>query len=278
MIAAARKRNGSVLTRLSKAPVKWTRRLDRTANRGLERAHPPLSRAGRRSKAAAQRGAAVAGPRLRPVGFLVLPRPRARRPGIAPDRRRRGAGGDPGQRRRHPPASPRLRDVAAGAYLVASQFVDYRGGGDRPARLRQPARESPSRRRWKSAPRARRNHMRAGLGLAAVALGLPAGRRIGGGGLPRRRPGLVSIAVVLLVDLPHGLDAGTQTSRFSGATAVLKDGFYAELAAAAGPVLAGLLYYARPCRIRINLSEGPQRPKKKTTTQASSPATPARRA
>ena len=60
--------------------------------------------------------------------------------------------------------------------------------------------------------------------------------------------------MILLVDLPAGLDEGAQTSRFAGATAVLDDGFYAELAAAAGLVIGGLLYYARPCRIRINLS------------------------
>jgi hypothetical protein len=65
--------------------------------------------------------------------------------------------------------------------------------------------------------------------------------------------GLLSLAI-LLVDLPSGLDAGRGSPRFSGATAVLEDGFYAELAAAAGLVVAGLLYYARPCRIRINLS------------------------
>ena len=93
------------------------------------------------------------------------------------------------------------------------------------------------------------------VGALAIVLGLlglgRAQRRLGLGvaGL-----GLVAVAAILLVDLPAGLDTGAQTSRFAGATAVLEDGFYAELAAAGGLVLAGLLYYARPCRIRTNSS------------------------
>ncbi len=79
---------------------------------------------------------------------------------------------------------------------------------------------------------------------------------------PRRRGlaravvvlGLLSLALILLIDRPSGLELGAQASRFAGAHAVLDDGFYAELAAAAALVLGGLLYYARPCRIRINLS------------------------
>ncbi|HWO46740.1 MAG TPA: hypothetical protein VNM41_01670, partial [Solirubrobacterales bacterium] len=93
------------------------------------------------------------------------------------------------------------------------------------------------------------------VGLAAIALGLLALRREERRlGLLVAALGLVSIAVILIVDLPHGLDEGSQTSRFAGASAVLEDGFYAELAAAGGLLLAGLLYYARPCRIRISLS------------------------
>src|SRR5262249_48320248 len=79
---------------------------------------------------------------------------------------------------------------------------------------------------------------------------------------PRRRGlarlvavlGLLAIALIMLVDLPTGLDASAQSARFAGATAVLEPAFYAQLAAAAGLVLGGLLYTARPCRIRISLS------------------------
>jgi hypothetical protein len=93
------------------------------------------------------------------------------------------------------------------------------------------------------------------LGAAAGVLGLLAlVRERRNYGLLVAGLGLVAIAVILLVDLPVGLDVGSQSSRFAGATAVLEDGFFAELAAAGGMVLAGLLYYARPCRIRISLS------------------------
>src|SRR6185295_5975237 len=93
------------------------------------------------------------------------------------------------------------------------------------------------------------------VGLAAMAIGVLALRREAKRlGLLVAALGLISLAVILLVDLPRGLDEGAQTSRFAGASAVLQGGFFAELAAAGGMVLAGLLYYARPCRIRINLS------------------------
>ena len=94
------------------------------------------------------------------------------------------------------------------------------------------------------------------LAVLAGALGALASR-------PRARPrlglviaahGLLALAVVLLVDRPAGLDAGNLTSSFAAAKAVLGDGFYAELAAAAGLASAGVLYYARPCRIRISSS------------------------
>jgi len=66
--------------------------------------------------------------------------------------------------------------------------------------------------------------------------------------------GAASVAVILLIDLPHGLDVGTLSSRFAGASAVLEKGFSAELAAAGAMLLSGVLYIARPCLIRINLS------------------------
>jgi hypothetical protein len=53
--------------------------------------------------------------------------------------------------------------------------------------------------------------------------------------------GLLSLAVVLLVDLPSGTDVGVEATRFSGARAVLYDPFYIEIAAAVGLMLGGLL-------------------------------------
>jgi len=145
--------------------------------------------------------------------------------------------------------------VATGACLVASQFIDYRaveigqpGYAGVPDAARAPTVDA-------RAAGAAHAYLLVPIGVAAAALGLLALRREARRlGLLVAALGLLSLAVILLVDLPHGLDEGAQTSRFAGASAVLEDGFYAELAAAGGMVLAGLLYYARPCRIRINSS------------------------
>ena len=79
--------------------------------------------------------------------------------------------------------------------------------------------------------------------------------------------GLVAVATILLVDLPQGTDAGAQTSRFAGATAVLLDGFYAELrdSGGAGSCRTALLCAAVPNTNQL-VRKGRKRPKKKTTT------------
>jgi hypothetical protein len=145
--------------------------------------------------------------------------------------------------------------VAAGACLVASQFIDYRAveiGQPGYANLPDVAQIPTTDER---AAGDAHLYLLVPVGVIAIALGLLGLRRDARRlGLLVLALGLLSLAVILLVDLPKGLDEGTQTSRFAGASAVLEDGFYAELAAAGGMVLAGLLYYARPCRIRINLS------------------------
>jgi hypothetical protein len=145
--------------------------------------------------------------------------------------------------------------TAAGALLVASQFIDYRAveiGQPGYAGLPDVARAPTVDVRTAGAAHA---YLLVPVGIAAMALGgLALRRKAKRLGLVVAALGLLSLAVILLVDLPAGLDEGTQTSRFAGTSAVLEDGFYAELAAAGAMVLAGLLYYARPCRIRINLS------------------------
>jgi hypothetical protein len=145
--------------------------------------------------------------------------------------------------------------IAAGICLVVSQFIDYRAveiGQPGYAGLSQVAKPPTEAVRTAGEAHA---YLLVPIGAVAIALGLL--------GLVRERQrlgllvaalGLLAIAVTLLVDLPAGLDVGSQSSKFAGATAVLEDGFFAELAAAGGMVLAGLLYYARPCRIRISLS------------------------
>ena len=252
MIAARRRRIGSLPERLHKR----SRQLDRIGNRGLERAYPTVRVAKRRGERAGRRAWTWLWPRLRPLlGFFfraVAVLERWVRRGCALLVRAATAASaviTPGRA-----AAAVL--IAAGACLVASQFIDYRAveiGQPGYAGLGDVAAAAPT----VEARTAGDAHayLLVPVGVLAMALGALALRREAKRlGLLVAALGLLSLAVILLVDLPHGLDEGAQTSRFAGASAVLEDGFFAELAAAGGMVLAGLLYYARPCRIRINLS------------------------
>ena len=280
MIAARRRRLGPVFLKLAKRPARWSRAVDRAANRGLERAHPVLVRGAHRSRTLAKRAGTAAAPVLRPAGAVLFG-------GIARGERwarATGAAAVRGATRASALVTPRRAIaaviVAAAACLVASQFLDYRAveiGQPGYAGLASVA--SPPTEDVRSAGEAH-SYLLVPLGLIAVALGVLGAvrdrRRLG---LMVAALGLIAIAVILLVDLPDGLDEGAQTSRFAGAEAVLEDGFYAELAAAAGLVLAGLLYYARPCRIRTNSSgRAASARRRRPRRRASSPARVARRA
>jgi hypothetical protein len=230
---------------------RWSRQVDRAGNRGLERAHPGVVRARHYTGL----GWAWLWPRLRPLLALFFR-------GVALIERGirwlctllvRLAGA--ASKAIIPARAAAVVLIAAGACLVVSQFIDYRAveiGQPGYAGLPQVAHAPTVEARNAGAAHA---YLLVPIGVAAVALGLLAllreRHRLG---LLVAALGLVSIAVILLVDLPAGLDEGAQASRFAGTTAVLEDGFFAELAAAGGMVLGGLLYYARPCRIRISLS------------------------
>lgn len=262
MIAAARSRKPSPPARVSSAAVKWTRRADRAANRGLERTFPVLLRVGHVAGAIFDAVIAWLGARLRWLGARLRPlasrffRGLARLEALL----RRACGlAARAATSASAVATPRRAIgaviVAAGACLIASQFLDYRGVEiGQPGYAGLPDVAKPPTVDVRTAGEAH-SYLLIPLGVLAAFLGAACIRRdrprlaLGAAGL-----GLVGIAVIVLVDLPQGLDAGAQTSRFAGASAVLDDGFYAELAAAGGLVLAGLLYYARPCRIRINSS------------------------
>jgi hypothetical protein len=174
--------------------------------------------------------------------------------------------------------------TASGALLVISQFIDYHGVQigeqvDLPGGI-------------KSAPPPTVDLQTAGhahsyvlvpVGAIAVALGLVliwrGGRAARMAALGAIVAGAASAAVILLIDLPHGLDVGTLSSRFASASAVLEKGFSAELAAAGAMLLSGLLYIARPCLIRINLSgRAASARRRRPRRRASSRATVARRA
>ena len=234
---------------------RWSRQIDRAANRGLERAYPAVVRTRRYGTVALRRSRAFLWPLLRPVLALFFKGVAAVERAIRWLCRLLARGATAASELVTPARAAAVVLIAAGACLVASQFIDYRGveiGRPGYAGLPQVARAPTVEVRTAGEAHA---YLLVPLGAAAVALGLFAlvreRRRLG---LAVIALGLVAIAVILLVDLPAGLDEGSQTSRFAGATAVLEDGFFAELAAAGGMVLAGLLYYARPCRIRISLS------------------------
>jgi hypothetical protein len=238
---------------------RWSRQVDRIANRGLERAYPLLLQARRYLLLWSRRAWALLWPLLRPTlalffrGVWALERLTRRACGAAARLATALSGVIT------PARGAALVLIAAGALLVASQFIDYRA-----VEIGQPgyARLAPVASQVAKAPTEEARtagdahaYLLVPLGVLAIGLGFIALRR------ERRRLGLlvaalglVALAVILLIDLPHGLDEGAQTSYFAGATAVLEDGFYAELAAAGGLLFVGLLYYARPCRIRISLS------------------------
>lgn len=230
---------------------RWSRAVDRAGNRGLERAHPGVVRVRHHGNRAWSR----LWPRLRPLlAFFFRAVARLER-GI-----RRLCGllvrlATAAAEVVTPARAAAVILIAVGACLAVSQFIDYRAveiGQPGYAGLPQVAHAPTVEARTAGAAHA---YLLVPIGIAAIALGfLALVRERRNLGLLVAALGLLSLAVILLVDLPAGLDEGRQTSRFAGASAILEDGFFAELSAAGGMVLAGLLYYARPCRIRISLS------------------------
>jgi hypothetical protein len=274
MIAAVRRRAGATL----EAAGRHTRQVDRAAAQRIERARPAAARALRRSRAETAKLSRAAGRRLRPVAVFVL-RGLSRAERIL---RRLSATATRWATRASAVATPRRAIcaviLAAAACLIVAQFVSYRS-----IEIGQPGyagltAAAPPTVGAKTAGEAS-SYLLVPIAILAAIAGLWALR-------PKRRRlaravivlGLLAIAVILIVDLPAGLDAGSQTTRFAGATAVLEPAFYAQLAAAAGLVLGGLLYTARPCRTRINLSgRVASARRRRRRRRASSPGRAARR-
>jgi hypothetical protein len=274
MIAAARRRIGAVLS----TAAKRTRQVDRAMARRLEKTRPVLVKWLRRTRVRARSTAKAVGKRLRPLAVLVL-RAFSRGERLL---RRLTAGSVRAATRLSAAVTP-ARTIAglilaSAVCLVVSQFVTYSGVEiGQPAYAGLPAAAPPTvGGEWAGEAHAYLLIPLALLAALAAVMAMRAERR----GLGRiiLVLGLLCIAVILLVDLPAGLDVGAQSSRFAGATAVLESGFYAELAAAAGLVLGGLLYYARPCRIPINLSgRAASARRRRRRRQDSSPRKAARR-
>ncbi len=249
MIAAARRRIGAALS----AAAKRTHQLDRAAASRIEKLRPLLTRWLRRLRDTGKRLGNALGRRLRPVGVLVL-RAFAKGERLL---RTASAATTRGATRASAVVTPQRAiwavALASAVCLVVSQFVAYRSVEiGQPGYAGLPA-AAPTV-GVKTAGEVSSYVLVPIALLAAIAATLALRPARQGLGRVVIALGLLSIALILIVDLPAGLDAGAQTSRFAGATAVLEKGFYAQLAAAAGLVIGGLLYYARPCRIRINLS------------------------
>jgi len=238
-----------------------SRRVDRGANRALAWAYPRLERAGRRGRVVAARAAR----RARPVGVVFFR-------GLSWLEKRLLRAHDLASRaatRASAVLTPQraicLAILAAASCLGIAQFTEYRavelgepgyaglpGGAAAPTTAAENAGAAHA-------------YLLLPVAVAAALLALVVLRNGARRGLGRLvfALGAVSLAVALIVDLPAGLDAAAEEARFSGATAVLEAGFYAELAAAAGLMLGGALlvvapkaaarYHARPCRTRINL-------------------------
>jgi hypothetical protein len=252
--------------------MRLSRRIDRVADRGLQRAYPALLGA-----------AALAWRGLRPLLrwlFLALAAIEATLRALGRGAARAAAAA---ARVLTPRRALGLTIAGAGALLVVSQFLDYHGVQiGSPGYAGLPDVAKPPTVDVQTAGHAH-SYVLVPVGAIVVALGLAmclrGGRVARLAALATILAGAASLAVILLIDLPHGTDVGAQSSRFAGASAVLEKGFAAELAAAGGVVLCGVLYYARPCLIRISLSgRGASARRRRPRRRASSRAKVARSA
>lgn len=276
MIAAARRRiraaareiarrlrgvpAGTLPKRLWKAPARAVRLAQisyRRVKRMLAQARPHILRVARRGRAVATRASRWSSPRLKRVTRIAGLRVRWAAAvlfrGLAVGERwlRRISGAIWRVTKRLAALVTPLRAVcalivASAACLAVSQFLDYRAVEiGQPGYAGLPAAKPPT----VGVETAGQAHSYlliapALLAAALAVLALRSGRRRLGRLVFAL--GLLSLAVILLVDLPAGLDAGAQASRFSGAHAILENGFYAELASTVGLMLGGLLLNRAP--------------------------------
>jgi hypothetical protein len=220
----------------------WTRAADRRLNRLLVGAWRRIALAGTRGRRVCAPPLRRVGRRLRAAGVFVL-----RRLAWLERRLLRAAAwaqraATRGSAALTPQRAICLTILASAGFLIAAQFVDYRAVEiGQPGYAGLPAASPPT----VGAGTAGDAHayLLVPVGLIAAVLALAALRNERRRGLGRIvfALGLLSLAVVLLVDLPAGTDAGAQATRFSGAKAVLYDAFYAQIAAAAGLMLGGAI-------------------------------------
>jgi hypothetical protein len=162
--------------------------------------------------------------------------------------------------------------------LIASQWVDYRAisvGND--AYAGSVGLVAP-------APEIGQEHAGEAHGWVMVPIGVAALVVLGLAltGRPRLARlliplGIAVIAIALIVDVSNGLDEGTAAISYEGAVAHLREGFWLQLAAAAGMIACGLLLpsYLRPDRAAARTRSSRQR-SRRTRKRPSMPIREAR--
>ncbi len=153
--------------------------------------------------------------------------------------------------------------VAAGILLLASQFVDYRGVGIGQPEYEDVAAITAAPMAETETPWDAHGPLVAVLGLIA-AVGTVAG--LFGQGARSRRATLVggaaalmAVAVILLVDLPQAGDVGVLAEQYADTEALLLEGFYAQLSAAAVLIFCAAL----PAFWALRRADSPAQPTRK---------------
>jgi hypothetical protein len=242
----------------------WTRTVDRRLNRLMVRVWPRMGAAWGRVRKLGAPPLRWTGRRLRPVGVFALRRLawiERRLLRLATWVRR-------GWSRVRAVLTPQrvicLGILVSAGFLLAAQFADYRAVEiGQPGYAGLPAAKPPTVDARTAGQASAYLLVPVALLAGLLAVAVLRNKRRHGLGRIVFALGLLSLAAILLVDLPSGTDVGAQASRFSGARAVLYDPFYIQIAAAIGLMLGGALlvlapkaaarYHARPCRTRTNL-------------------------
>jgi hypothetical protein len=244
---------------------RWTAAADRRFDALLVAAWPRLAATARRARSIAVVSARRAGRLLRPLAvrlfraLAIVERLLLRLVGRARAAATRASAVLTPQR------AICLTIAGAAACLVVAQFVDYRAvevGQQGYAGL--PAAEAPTVGAETAGQASAYLLVPVGLLAAALAAWAAIDERRRGLGRIVFALGLLSLGLILIVDLPAGLDAGAEATRFSGAEAVLYDAFYAQIAAAAGLMLGGaMLSYAH--RVPTRHGYRPRKPSRART-------------
>jgi hypothetical protein len=260
---SADRRLNSVLVAAPRAAT-WTRAADRRLDGVLIGVWPRLAAAGKRVRQVVAPPVRRLGNRLRPLGVFLLRRLAWLERVLLRAQARAVRMATSASAVLTPQRAICLTILACAALLIVTQFVAYRAVEiGQPGYAGLPVAEAPT--VGDETAGQAHAYLLVPLAVLAGALALAALRKERRRGLGRIvfALGALALAIALLVDLPAGLDASAESARFSGAEAVLYDGFYAEVAAAAGLMLGGALlvlapkaaarYHARPCRTRTSL-------------------------